>query len=143
MNRTFNFIYSRMLSATKNKELAAQTAMQYALDQDKRDYASNAAEKERQVSVQKQNMTDQYVNKKIQMQRDAASKARHDALVNSMLATFGGLAGAAAGAAIGGPFGAAAGSQIGSAAAKNVAGVNYDENIIPSRSSTGNSVAGT
>lgn len=115
VNRTFNNVFSQMLTATGNKELAAKTAMQFALDEDRRTFQSNQNEKARSVTMKKQTMLDQFAQQKIDQTRKAQADARHKALVNSMMRSFFGMAGTVVGASVAGPWGAAVGNQVGNA----------------------------
>lgn len=95
VNRTFNFIFGRMVTATGNRQKAADVAMQYALEQDRRAHESAANEKKRQQASKISDIKNQFNEQKIAMTRSAQDSARRKALVNSMISTFAGLAGAA------------------------------------------------
>jgi len=115
VNRTFNFVFGRLVSAGFGVAEAKRTAMQYALDEDRRRAESASSGKARQLVTEKQDILDRYAARILDVKRKAAEKRRKEAIKNSMLRTFFGIAGSLGTAYALGPAGAAA--KIGAAGA--------------------------
>ena len=103
VNKTFNFLFGRLVSAGEDVQSAKATAMQYALDQDRRAAETASNEQARRSASAKQDILTAYSNQQIQMQRKAESERRQQAILNSMVKTFFGMAGTVGAAYVGGP----------------------------------------
>lgn len=111
VNQTFNYVFGRMVQAGMDVNQAKQTAMQYALDQDRRTAEAAGNQKARELALQKQDMMDQYSAQRIAMQRKYAEDAQKQAIYNGMLRSFFGLAGGAVGGYAGGLIGSTVASK--------------------------------
>lgn len=116
-NTTFNFAFNRLTQAGVDAKAARQSAMQYALDTQRREAESTANAKGRQVAIEKQDILDEFNARRIALEKKHAEDKRKSAIYNGIVRSFAGLAGAGAGFMIGGPVGAAAGGTAASSAA--------------------------
>ncbi len=119
VNKLFSFMSDRLQQAGVDRTQAEQVARQFALDEDQRANITANNERERNLTVQKQDMLDTYTDKKIQMQRDAQAAQAKDAIKQSIYKSLAGLAGAVVGGFIGGPMGAMAGAGAASSLVTN------------------------
>ena len=115
VNKLFSFMSDRLQQAGVDRQQAEQVARQFALDEDQRANITSQNERERNLTIRKQDMLDTYADRRIEMQRRAEREQRKNAFKQAIYKSLFGLAGATLGGFIGrgtGGTGGASGTVV-------------------------------
>lgn len=113
VNTAFNFVFNRLIQAGVDANSAKQTAMQFALDTQRRETSSAEYAKTRQVTLEKSDILDTFAQRRAELARKYAADRRKQAILNGVTRSFFGLVGTGIGFTAGGPAGAVVGQTAG------------------------------
>ena len=91
VNQTYGFMFDRLLNAGVDRQQAEAVATQFATDEDARSFDSEQAQKEREHKVKQQDIADEYADRQILMERQAAQEQRRRAERSAIIKSLFGL----------------------------------------------------
>ena len=114
VNKVYGMMVDRLANAGIDRQQAEAVATQFALDEDARAFQSEESGKDREATLKKQDIMDEYANRRGQMERQAADDQRRQANRTAIIRSLFGISSTiATGYALRGMGGSSSGSGSG------------------------------